>query len=294
MIRTIANKNLSVAVKQSGAELCSLKSASGVEYLWQADPAIWPRHAPLLFPIVGKLANDRYIYDGKPYELKQHGFARDMDFSLVEEKADRLCWELVASPQTMLRYPFDFSLRVTYGLSNGSVEIVYEVHNNGRSVMPFSIGGHPGFALTWEKDDRIEDYFLEFEKPETLLAHLLDENHLLSEQTRPVPLTERQLPITKDLFDQDALILLEYHSEKIHLRSQKSPNSLTVELAGFPYLGLWAKPGAPFVCIEPWHGHVDPASHTDGQIMNKPGIIKLEPGRRFSCTHRIVIDEEWR
>jgi galactose mutarotase-like enzyme len=258
--------------------------------MWQADPKIWPRHAPILFPIVGKLANDRYSFERKTYELPQHGFARDMNFAIVEETASSLSYQLFPSSSTKQQYPFDFGLLVKYRLKGNSLEIQYEVRNNGEGVMPFSIGAHPGFALTWGEDDQIEDYFLEFEKLETLDTHFLGADHLLSEETGRILQNEKVLPIRKDMFNRDALILLDFESGKVSLRSHKHHGCLTVEFPGFPYLGIWAKPAAPFVCIEPWYGHVDPAK-TDGMIMNKPGIIKLNASKTFTCAHRVVIQE---
>lgn len=258
--------------------------------MWQADPKIWGRHAPILFPIVGKLANDRYSFEGKTYELTQHGFARDLDFTLVEETFDFLSYQLLPSSATKQRYPFDFALWVKYRLKDNSLDIQYEVRNNGEGVMPFSIGAHPAFSLTWGEDDRIEDYFLEFEKKEMLDAYFLGADHLLSEKTERILQNENILNISKNMFYRDALILLDFESGKVSLCSSKHRNRLTVEFPGFPYLGIWAKPAAPFVCIEPWYGHVDPAN-TDGIIMNKPGINKLASNKTFTCTHRIVIQE---
>lgn len=290
MNRAITNSFLTVRVLQHGAELCSIRSADGKEYIWQADPAIWGRHAPILFPIVGKLANNRYSFETETFEMGQHGFARDMDFGLVEETGRSLSYQLLPSPATRGIYPFEFALRVSYVLEGNGLEVQYEVRNSGQGVMPFSIGAHPGFALNWDKDDRIEDYFLEFEKAETLDARLLCPDNLLSSKSERVLENEKVLPIRKEMFDRDALIFLDLKSEKVRLGSYKHKNSVTVEFHGFPYLGIWAKPGAPFVCIEPWHGHADP-EEADGILMNKPGIIKLKPGGRFTCVHRIVIEE---
>lgn len=289
MDRSITNSLLTVTIKQCGAELYSIRSAGGMEYIWQADATIWGRHAPVLFPIVGKLANDRYSYEAKSYELKQHGFARDMDFELVGETAESLSYQLLPSKETRQRYPFEFALWIKYRLEGNGLGVQYEVMNNSQKVMPFSIGAHPGFALNWGKD-RVEDYFLEFEKPETLDAHLLGKDNLLSSKTERVLENDNVLPLRRDMFDRDALIFLDLKSEKVRLGSYKHKNRVTIEFPGFPYLGIWAKPGAPFVCIEPWHGHAD-TEQGDGILMNKPGIIKLEPGETFNCAHRIVIEE---
>jgi len=284
-MKSIANEFLTVSVKEQGAELCSIKDAAGTEYMWQADPAFWARHAPVLFPIVGKLLNGRYELNGKTYELPPHGFARDMKFSLVEQSESSLVFQLLPTAETRKSYPFEFALNIIYRLNVNSLEISYEVRNNGAEVMPFSIGAHPAFNL----HGPVEKCFLEFEKEETLNTTLLSGKGLLTEETAPVLADTNILPLSKTLFDRDALILLDFKSEKITLGSHKSTRRLTVEFPGFPQLGIWAKPGAPFVCIEPWYGYADP-EQPYGDIMNKPGIMHLAAGDTFTCTHRVAVE----
>ncbi len=290
MEKTIRNSSLSVTIKSLGAELSSIKSSCGNEYMWEADPKIWGRHAPVLFPIVGKLAEDKYLHNGKSYSLCQHGFARNMNFELIKEDTTRLSYQLRQTPETKKAYPFNFSLIINYHLIENEVEIEYLVENNDNGVMPFSIGAHPAFALNWGKNDRIEDYFIEFEKPETVNTHHLDKDSLLSDETERVLSNGSTIPLKEDMFNRDALILLDLVSEKVSLCSYKHKQRIIVEFPGFPFLGIWAKPKAPYVCIEPWHGHVDPAG-VDGILTHKPGIIKLEPGAVFSSVHRIIIEE---
>ena len=285
---TIVNSTLTVTIKRHGAELCGLKGGDGTEYLWQADPAVWGRHAPLLFPIVGKLAQGQYLFEGARYEMKPHGFARDLDFALVEATETVLSYRLQASPETRKQYPFDFTLMRHYRLAGGMLEVTNEVTNTGSSVMPFSIGEHPAFALNWGAGDRVEDYALKFEKAERLDARFLDSDGLLSGQTERILSNHNVLPLRGNLFDRDALIFLKIRSQNVSLCSRRHSRRVTVEFAGYPYLGIWAKPGAAFVCIEPWYGHADPAGH-NGDIMNKPGIIKLEAGTSFSCSWRVSV-----
>jgi galactose mutarotase-like enzyme len=289
MQKTLRNFVLSVTVKQHGAELCGLKAADGTEYMWQADPAVWPRHAPLLFPIVGKLVQGWYLYDGKKYEITTpHGFARDTDFELVAATESTLSYRLQATKETRKQYPFDFTLLRHYRLLEAGVEVTTEVTNSGAVVMPFSIGEHPAFSLKWGAGDKVEDYALQFEKPERLVAHLLDANGLLSDQSERLLSNQRVLPLRSNMFDRDALIFLKLNSRSISLCSRRHARRVTVEFSGYPSLGIWAKPGAPFVCIEPWYGYADPATH-NGELLQKPGIILLEPGKTFTCTWRIEI-----
>lgn len=289
MISTIQNGELSVSVKQQGAELCSVKGRDGMEYLWQADPAVWARHAPLLFPIVGKLAQDRYTLAGQGYTMKGHGFARDLDFERVAGGGDSLRYRLQDSPATRAQYPFEFTLERSYSLIGGTLEIATSVTHTGPGVMPFSVGEHPGFGLNWTAGGAIEDYTLEFEKAETQEAILLDAKGLVGETTKPVFEQGRRLPLTRHCFDQDALIFTRLGSRSVTLTSRCSSRRLTVSFPGYPALGIWAKPGASFVCIEPWYGHADPVAGHDGDLSRKPGILKLASGATFDAVWRLAI-----
>lgn len=287
---SISNSELTVTVKRCGAELCSVRSAGDREYIWQADPDVWGGHSPLLFPIVGKLLNDSYSFDGDTYKMGIHGFAKRMNFELIREEADCLSYQILPTAETKDVYPFDFAVCVTYRLKDNALEISFEVKNNGERLMPFSIGAHPGLAMNWHGDDQVEDYFLEFEKEETVGRYILDENHLLPAQSAPLLENERILSLHKNIFDRDALIFLEHKSRKLTLCSKKSDTRVTVEFPGFSQLGVWAKPGAPYVCIEPWIGCDDQASH-NGDILTKLGIVCLEAGKTFVATYRILIEE---
>ncbi len=290
MKKTLKNNSLSITINRLGAEVSGIKTSDGHDYIWEADPNIWGRHAPVLFPIVGKLKEDKYYHQGQHYSLNQHGFARNMEFEFIEEETASLSCRLLPTPETMKAYPFKFELIIHYRLIENSIQIDYQVKNNDTKLMPFSIGAHPAFALNWGKNDRVEDYYLTFEKAETIDTVHLDSDSLLSDETERVLTNESVIPLRADMFNRDALILLKLQSEKVSLCSHLHKRKVTVEFKDFPYLGIWAKPAAPYVCIEPWHGYVDPADH-DGVLMNKPGIIRLDPGAVFSCTHTIYIDE---
>ncbi|HNX52833.1 MAG TPA: aldose 1-epimerase family protein [Pontiellaceae bacterium] len=285
-MHSITNGILNVYVKSHGAELCSLKDSGGNELLWQADPAVWNRHAPVLFPIVGKLLDGRYTLNGKTCELPPHGFARDMDFALIERRSSDLVYQLLPTAETRKSYPFEFDFRIAYHLTGQTLGIRYTVKNGSKETMPFSVGAHPAFMLPGP----IDECFLDFEKNETLYARLLSSKGLLSNETVPVLKDSNRLPLSKTLFDRDALIFLDTASDRITLGAKNSSRRLTVEFPGFPQLGIWAKPGAPFVCIEPWYGHADP-EQPYGDIMNKPGIRQLPAGGTFTCEHRILVKE---
>jgi len=283
-MHSLQNEFLTICVKPLGAELCSIKSADDLEHLWQADPAVWGRHAPVLFPMVGKLRDNHYTLNDKTYKLSQHGFARDMKFSLIEQGESSLVYQLLPTAETRACYPFEFDLTITYRLSENALSIEYTVRNAGSATMPFSIGAHPGFTLPGP----IDECFMEFEKVETLSTRLLDCNGLISEKISPVLENSNLLPLSKTLFDRDALIFMDAESESITLSATNSARRLTVEFAGFPEFGIWSKPGAPFVCIEPWFGYAD-TEDPYGDLTDKPGIINLEAGKTFTCAHRIIV-----
>ena len=284
MMKSIANKFLTVSVKERGAELCSIRGADGTEVLWQGDPTFWKGQAPILFPTIGKLQDGRYQLNGQTYELAAHGFVRTMDFTLIDQQPDALTYQLLPTAETRARYPFEFELKVTYRLSGNALSIEYAVRNTSASVMPFSIGCHEAYNLPGP----IDECFLEFEKTETADPRLINAKGMVSTETVAVLKNTRTLPLSKTLFDRDVLIFLDVKSQKVTLGAKNSPRRLTVEFAGFPHLGIWAKPAAPFVCIEPWFGHTDP-EQPYGDIWKKPGIIPLEAGKTFTCMHQVSI-----
>ncbi|MEM6321543.1 MAG: aldose 1-epimerase family protein [Bacteroidota bacterium] len=289
MITTLENEYLRIAVKSHGAELCSLvKKVSGVEYLWQADAKFWGRHAPVLFPIVGRLQNDQYLFKGKIYEMKQHGLARNLPFELIEQKADCLVFELTDSAETKTSYPFSFSLRISYTLSGKRLQIGYEVLNtNDQEALHFSIGGHPAFRCPLNVEENRSDYQLVFSQKELAAKQLLD-NGIRNRQIDLVLRNSRYLPISDNLFDDDALVFQHLESESVTLQRGHIA-ILTFHFTGFPYLGIWSKnQQSPFVCIEPWFGVADHVNHS--QILKeKEGIINLTPKGTFSCAYAVEI-----
>ncbi|MDD3276120.1 MAG: hypothetical protein PHP93_03605, partial [Kiritimatiellales bacterium] len=205
---------------------------------------------------------------------------------LITQSKTMLVFQLLPSVQTLKCFPFKFALNIVYQLNGNHLEIGCEVQNNGEEAMPFSIGAHPAFNLPGP----IDECFLEFEKSETLNARLLNSKGLLSDETVPVLTESSRLPLSQTRFDRDALIFMDAKSKRITLGAQNSSRRLTVEFPGFPELGIWSKPGAPFVCIEPWFGYADP-EQPYGDFSNKPGIIKLDAGETFTCEYRITIEK---
>ena len=285
---TLESSDLLVQIAPKGAELTSITSKSdNTQYLWQADPGVWGRHAPILFPIVGRLKDNQYFYEDKAYSLNQHGFARDQVFSLLQHTESTLWLEASATPDTLPQYPFYFNLRIGYTLEGSTIRVTYQVGNLGNKKMPFSIGAHPGFCCPLVPGDELTDYVVEFDQVETADTHLLDDKGLFDGRTRPCLQQSNRIPITPDLFNDDALVFHGLKSSTARLLSLKSGRYVEMSIEGYPYLGIWAQPGASYVCIEPWHGLAD-VSDASGDIFEKKGIRTLDPNRAFECSYTIT------
>ncbi|MCR5888695.1 aldose 1-epimerase family protein [Hymenobacter sp. J193] len=287
----LENELARATVQPLGAELSSFlrKDLDNLEYIWPADPAVWARHAPVLFPIVGRLQQDQYQHAGRTYSLPQHGFARDQPFALVRHTPAELVLELRDNEQTRAAFPFAFRLRISYRLAGPMLTVGWEVENSGAEELPFSIGAHPAFRCPLLPGEAFEDYAFEFDEPVTLHRYLL-QNGLLTGETELVLDQETELPLSYALFENDALVLKDVHFNHLTLRSRRSGRAVRVRFDGFPYLGLWTKaPGAPFVCIEPWQGVA--SSVTDsGALIDKEGIRILGPGQEYATSYSITIE----
>jgi len=287
---TLENQQIIVQINPVGAELCSLKlKQDGTEYLWQADPAYWGRHAPVLFPIVGRLVDDEYKVEDQIYRLSQHGFARDMEFEVIAHEATHAKLRLFSNEKTLQIYPSEFEFMIGYTLDGNELIIEYTVRNTGHKTMYFSIGAHPGFRCPLQPSECFEDYYLEFSQKETAYTHLL-ENGLVSNQTKIVLDNDNIIPLSHDLFKEDALIFKSLLSNSVILKSRKSSKAIMVKFDGFPYQGIWSKPNsdAPFICIEPWYGIADRVGG-EKDFRNKEGIQSLEPEDDFICQYSIAI-----
>jgi len=278
---TISNESLSATINPKGAELNSLKD-NNTEYLWEGNPKYWGKHSPVLFPIVGTLRNNSYLYKGQTYAMTRHGFARDNMFSVKSQTENNAVFSLLSNDETKRVYPFDFELELEYILEHKTLHINYSVINKGDDEMPFSIGAHPAFALP----GNFEDYSLIFEKDEQPLSTQLSED-LLSDTTQALPVTTREIPLNYELFANDALILKSHASRSVEI-TKDGETFLKVSFEDFPHLGLWTKEGAPFLCIEPWQGYSDHKNAT-GNIVEKEGIIHLKKGETYRAGFSITI-----
>ncbi len=286
----IQNEQLSASVAHNGIELCSIKSLStGTEYMWQGNPDIWANHAPVLFPTIGLLKNDIYFFEGKSYSLPKHGVVRSSDKNTVLEHTDEsLLFSMKWDEELLKQYPFKFEIQTRFTLKGRSLIVQHTVFNHGEETMYFSLGGHPAFNCPLQENESYEDYFLEFEHIETASTWLLADDKTVSNNTELVLDNTNKLPLHSHLFDRDALIFKDLKSRSVTLNSKNNGKVLTVNYEGFSYLGIWAKPQAPFVCIEPWLGIAD-TSDSDQQLINKEGIRTLEAGDTFEAAYEIHI-----
>jgi galactose mutarotase-like enzyme len=279
---TISNSTLTASINHSGAELFSLKDNQGKEYIWEGNPDFWGKHSPILFPIVGTLKNNTYTINEKEYQLSRHGFARDMEFELIQKTQNSAAFSLKSSEETLKKYPFEFELQLIYTLEETTLTIAYKVINHNGSKMPFSIGAHPAIALP----ENFENYAFEFEKEEVLKYYLL-ENDLISNKTKVLETTNNTIPLNYKLFENDALIFKTLESKSLTILDNSKPY-IKVDFEDFPSLGLWTKDQAPFVCIEPWLGYSDTAENS-GDLFEKEGILVLDANQTFDSKFSIQI-----
>jgi galactose mutarotase-like enzyme len=286
----LSNDELEVKIQKIGAEICSIKKTdSHAEYIWQADPNIWGSHAPVLFPIIGALKNDEFLFEGETYFLPKHGFIRNNpNLQILEKTGDSLTLGLEYSAESLKQYPFKFKFRITFQLLGKSLKVSHKIENVDDKPMYFSLGGHPAFNTKFSADDRIEDYFLEFDQKMNLQSNLLSNEGLIAEETKLMIVNDKVLKLHDKIFDNDALIFQDITSKKVSLTSLKYGEILSVSYSDFKDLGIWAKPGAPFVCIEPWLGIADLAN-TDKEFTTKKGINKLMPSQQFNASYSIEI-----
>lgn len=278
---TLKNEKLTVKIKPHGAELSSIvDNETGNEYLWQGDPAIWNGQAPILFPIAGRLSSDSFTYNGQKYYLQKHGFARKSAFSVDSATENSACFSLSSGEETRRVYPFDFVLTANYALYDDTIKISNTVKNTGDREMYFSLGAHPAFKIN------IGDSVI-FSEKETLTTCLFDEYGLVSGKKT---LAEDQdcVVITEHIFDGDALFFPSLKSTSAKIVTTEGKSLLKMTFGSVPFVGLWAKPGAPFVCIEPWHGIGDD-QNVSGKIEEKPFINRLPIGETFKFEYSIKI-----
>lgn len=289
MIYEIANKFISVSINSLGAEPMSIRSKSDdLEYLWQGDPKYWIRRSPTLFPIIGTFKDNKYIFNDVEYEIELHGFAKVSEFELVDKGDDFLVLKLKENAETLKKYPFKFELYTIYKLLDNELKIVHKVINTNNENMWFSIGEHPGFNCPLMSNESVEDYSLVFDSTEKTNRKFI-ENGMLTDQQELFLDNENEIKLSPAIFERKVIILSGLNSKSVSLVSQKSGKKVTVSIGGYPYLGIWSpETGAPFVCIEPWHGIFAKVDDTR-ELCKKEGINELKAGEIFECSYSITI-----
>ena len=274
MVFKAENEYVSIEVKKYGAELSSFKSKeSGIEYLWQGNPDVWYGQSPILFPIVGQILDNKYRFDGNEYEMAKHGIARKRDFELKESGEGYMIMTQSWDEETLKQYPFKYTLDIEFRLDGKKLNVIHTVKNSDDKTMYFSIGAHPGFNC------KIGDY-LEFEESETLVCEKINPDSILDGTHYPTLNNDKVFTITSDVFDKDAHILSGMKSDTLYLKSNIRNEVIKFYFGNCPYLGIWAKPGAEYVCIEPWYGINDSYDKKD-DISQKRGIESITPDSQF-------------
>ena len=292
MIYTLRNKTYTAQVDSLGAQLVSLKGPDGFEYLWTAKPEYWHEHAPVLFPIVGALREDRAKLGGQWVQMGRHGFAKRSEFALESQGEDRLSFKLTPTPATRACYPFDFALTVTYTLTPSGYETAFTVENTGKEPLPFVIGGHPGFNIPAGEAAAFEDYVIRFEKPETQRCPVIQADSCLIDPTQTAyeMKEQREIPLRHQLFYNDALVFEDLHSSTVQVVNPATGKGVEMEFSQFPMLGIWsAKNDGPYVCLEPWTGCATLTTEGD-EFQEKKGMELLPAGacRSYAFTVKVL------
>ena len=281
---TITSGALTASISALGAELQHLSDDGGRELMSSGDPAFWHGRAPLLFPIIGELDGGGYTLDGQHYAMPKHGFARVSLFEITAHSAAAVSFALAASDATRAVYPFEFGLDLRFALVGAALRVTATIANRGDTAMPASFGFHPAFAWPLPYGAPRADHAIRFTQDEPAPIRRIDAAGLLLSEPRPTPVEGAMLALRDDLFVDDALIFDRLHSRSVSYGAPIGP-AIEVGFADFPTLGVWTKPGAAFICIEPWQGSADPAGFA-GDFRDKPGIIEIAPGtaRNFTMT----------
>ena len=291
MQAVLENEVLKVTINYFGAELSSMvKKDTGAEYIWNADEKFWKRSSPVLFPIVGSLKNKEFVYDGKSFAMGQHGFARDMEFSLVSNNGTEAWFSLSSDDSTYEKYPFAFTLEIGYVLSGNNVKVIWKVVNEDEKQMYFSIGGHPAFMCPLNGEGKQTDYFISFDSDKDMTYSLLNENGLIAKKDNVLATNGGKMQVTEHLFDDDALVIEGNQAQKVSLCKPDGNPYLTVAFDA-PLFGLWspAKKNAPFICIEPWYGRCDDENFS-GTLETREYGQTLGVGENFEVSYDIVVE----
>jgi galactose mutarotase-like enzyme len=283
---SIRSNTLTAEIDPQGAQLSSLKDGT-LDLLWDGNPALWAGRAPILFPIVGALAGGSYRLGKENYHLSRHGFARGKTFAIVSTTRSSALFRLSADATTLQVYPFHFELDVQFAIDGATLSVITTVHNQGDEDMPASVGYHPGFRWPLPYGRPRASHFIEFELDEPEPVRRIGTDGLLISAPQSTPVAGRRLVLADSLFTDDVLIFDRLKSRSVTYGSDAG-SRIRVSFPDAPYLGVWTKPGAPFICIEPWHGITDPQGFA-GDFKDKPGVFVLAAGESLSTTMDIAL-----
>lgn len=283
----LENDHFTAKIDPRGAQWASLiKKSTNYEYIWQRDPAFWTDSSPNLFPIVGHLKNGTYQYQQETYQMPKHGIVRHEPFKETINDGDCCRMTYHSNPDSLKKYPFEFTLHIDFILTNHGMKIQYTIENKGADKMPVGLGYHPAFAIDVQ-NFKHNDYEIVFNKKETLDLYGIVDN-LFGLRQKGYLENETSIPLSTNLFDDDALIFTHIQSDEISIRRKSDDWKLTVKTGGAPHLGLWAKSAAPYVCIEPWYVYLDAPDATD-DLFDKPGMVALEGGAELIRWYEVVV-----
>ena len=286
---TIQNNKLKATFKELGAELTSLINLeNGKEIMWEGNPDFWGGQSPVLFPTVGALKNEQYIFEGKTYELPRHGFARRRVFDIKNSSENEVIFELKSDEESLKIYPFEFILEIKYTLIENKLTVSYQVKNLSEKEMYVSLGAHPGFAIDTKNGLSYNDYEIVFSDDEKLEIHPLIDN-LISNETQTIELENKTLHLSYETFAKDALVMTTMKSRELILRNHKNTDKVIFTFSNFPYFGIWAAKNADFVCLEPWQGIADLENHNQ-ELAEKFGILKLEKNQDWIADWAVEIE----
>ena len=292
MTVTLQNQQLTVQIEALGAQLCSVKNAAGQEYIWKADPAVWGRHAPLLFPVIGRLRDGQYTHKGITYTIPSHGFARDSLFTVTEQTDIRAVFRLTHSEATLAVYPFPFTLTVTYTLEDNRLVKSCTVENTGGEELLYELGGHDGFTAPLEEGEVMDDYAILLPGLEAITPYGMDEACMITPKGAIHPLDNGRVPLKPAVYGLDTIILGDLPQRRAILADKAGKARVTLDFPDFPYLGLWTQ-GKPFdtnyVCIEPWTTLPD-ATFVGRALADKQGVRTLAPGGAETLTYTTTFD----
>ncbi|MBR3560854.1 MAG: aldose 1-epimerase family protein [Oscillospiraceae bacterium] len=293
MFVTIHNQALTVRIEDAGAQLASIRDRRGVEYLWQGDPAIWNRRAPLLFPFIARLKDEQYLLRGKPYHMPTHGFCRSAPFTVETQSETGVTFRYADTEQTRESYPFSFVLRVTYTLEGSTLVKTHRVENRSDEPMLYELGGHDGYRAPIEAGESMGDYAIRFPGVDAVTPYGMDAQNMITPKTVTRPLQNGRMPLKPSAYDLDTIILDGLPERRAVLVDGNDRPRVSVAFDDFPYLGVWTAAkdfDTNYVCIEPWTSLPD-ATFVGREMKDKAGVRTLAPGAAEELTYRVTIHE---